>query len=119
DAADIAPDDGGHVGAADLDRLDDLDIGRLGHRVGRLDQGHPALGLDQADRLAEVAVSAFSVCHWCSSVGLSVVSSPLSVDARGAAVMEQRTTDNGQRTTRLLLRRLARALGQPAAGWRR
>src|SRR5688500_354922 len=64
-AADVAADDRGHERAADLDRLDDLDVGGLGHRVGRLDQRDPALGLDHAQRLA-VAVAV--VCHWTLSV---------------------------------------------------
>ena len=35
---------------ADLDRLHDLDVRRLEHRVGRLDRPDPPLGLDQPQR---------------------------------------------------------------------
>ena len=43
-AAHVAADDGGHQSAADLHPFDDLHVGRLGHRVGRFDQGHEPLG---------------------------------------------------------------------------
>src|SRR4051812_43224590 len=62
--ADVAADDRGHERSADLDRLDDLDVGGLAHRVGGLDQADPALGLDHAERAAERTVAvAVVACH--------------------------------------------------------
>ena len=52
-AADVAADDRRHERAADLDRLDDLDVGGLGHRVRRLDECDPAFGLDEAKGVSE------------------------------------------------------------------
>ena len=48
-AADVAADDRGHIGAADVDALDDFDIGRLGHGVGRFDQPDQSFGFNQSD----------------------------------------------------------------------
>jgi hypothetical protein len=56
-AADVAADDGRHECAADLNGFHHLDVGGLAHRVGRLDEAHPALGLDHAEGVAEAAVS--------------------------------------------------------------
>ena len=49
DRADIAADDGRDVSTTDIDSLDDLDTGRLGHRVGRFDQGQEAFGFNQSN----------------------------------------------------------------------
>src|SRR5688572_9215053 len=60
-AADVAADDRRNESAADLDGLHHLDVGGLAHRVGRLDEADPALGLDHAEGLAVAAISCF--CH--------------------------------------------------------
>ena len=52
DAADVAPDQRGDEAAADLHAAGQVDVGRLEHRVGRLDHADQALGLDQAEGLA-------------------------------------------------------------------
>src|SRR6188474_2220276 len=52
-AADVAADDRRHERAADLDRLDDLDVGGLGHRIRRLNERDPALGLDEPQGVSE------------------------------------------------------------------
>src|SRR5262245_7367427 len=62
DGGDIALERDRHQAAADLVRLDELDVGGLEGRIARLDRGHDALGLDQSD--------CFTVCHSCSSNSL-------------------------------------------------
>ncbi len=50
DRRDVAPYDGGDEPAAGLLIGDQLDLGRLDHRIGRLDHGGVALGLDHPQR---------------------------------------------------------------------
>jgi hypothetical protein len=49
-AAHVTLHDRRHVGVADAHPLENLHVGRLGHRVGGLDEAHESLGLQKSDR---------------------------------------------------------------------
>ena len=48
--ADIALHNGCHKRTANAHSLEDLDVSRLGHRIGGLNEAHKSLGLNQSNR---------------------------------------------------------------------
>src|SRR5262249_32089611 len=73
DAADVAADERGHEGVADLHLPRHGDVRRLRHRVCRRDRRDQALRLDHPQRLA-VAVTAVAVARhrYCLLVGVFI-----------------------------------------------
>src|SRR5260221_437102 len=63
DGADVAADERGHIGAADLNLTGEGDVGGLAHGVGRGDGRDQAFGLDQAECFAVGAAVAEVACH--------------------------------------------------------
>jgi hypothetical protein len=47
-ASDVAADECRYICPADLDRLDNLNVGGFAHRIGCFDEADPTLGFDQA-----------------------------------------------------------------------